>query len=80
MSDIIPGMNEIIRHIEKLEKENKTLKESIVNLCNNNNEIQKLLESTKKEFEDYRKSVQAMYKNEKYSSDEEDFDPYKLYK
>jgi uncharacterized coiled-coil DUF342 family protein len=65
MSDIIPGMNEIIRHIEKLEKENKTLKESIVNLCNNNNEIQKLLESTQKEFECYRQGVQAMYKNEK---------------
>ena len=63
MSDIIPGMNEIIRHIEKLEKENKTLKESIVNLCNNNNEIQKQLENIQKDYECYRQGVQAMYKN-----------------
>lgn len=47
MSDIIPGMNEIIKYINKLEIENKTLKKSIVNLCKTNNEIEKDLEDIK---------------------------------
>jgi len=44
MADIIPGMNEIIKYINKLEIENKTLKKSIVNLCKTNNEIEEEIE------------------------------------
>jgi uncharacterized coiled-coil DUF342 family protein len=83
--DMIPGMEEVIKHIEKLELENKTLKESIINLCKTNNEIREELEDIKKDYNAYRDGVKAMYKSKKKyvvssSSEEEDFNPYHIKK
>ena len=61
----LPGANEIM----KIKKENETLKKSNANLCKTINEIKTDLESTQKEFEGYRQSVKAMYKNSKNNSD-----------